>query len=198
MCSDTPRFSYGVPESTVYHGVPVPSRVVHAVPGRCSGLGGTGVGYTGWVPGRGNTGSLPTSGKRSPDSEAGPGSPYRGLEWVVRVQRPPAVPDTTPAGPGRSPAVPSLYLALLPASWPIGRDSTSFLRNLVKTTKCRRKVSKRPPIVPNSQNGVQKSPLEILRFTFCPAFSHKELMGHFEPTAGFIVKMTKCRQCAHP
>ena len=28
--------------------------------------------------------------------------------------------------------------------------------------------------------GLQKSALEILRFSFSPAFSHKELMGHFE------------------
>ena len=32
---------------------------------------------------------------------------------------------------------------------------------------------------PYSQNGVQKSPLEILRFLFSPAFSCKELMGPF-------------------
>ena len=28
------------------------------------------------------------------------------------------------------------------------------------------------------------SPLEILRFTISPAFSHKELMGHFEASLG--------------
>ena len=32
---------------------------------------------------------------------------------------------------------------------------------------------------PHFQNGVQKSPLEILRIPFRPAFSHKELMGLF-------------------
>ena len=47
---------------------------------------------------------------------------------------------------------------------------------------------------PCFQNRVKKSPLEILRFPFWDAFSHKELMGHFDAYAYIIVKMTKCRQ----
>ena len=47
---------------------------------------------------------------------------------------------------------------------------------------------------PCFQNGRVKSPLEILRFPFSRAFSHKELMGHFDGCAGLYVKMTKCRQ----
>ena len=46
---------------------------------------------------------------------------------------------------------------------------------------------------PCSQNGLRKSPLEILRIPYSAAFSHKELMGHFDPGTGIIVKMTKCR-----
>ena len=61
-----------------------------------------------------------------------------------------------------------------------GRDYGPEAGNLVKTTKCHRKVSKRPVIVPISQNGSEKSPLEILRFLFLVAFSHKELMVPFE------------------
>ena len=34
---------------------------------------------------------------------------------------------------------------------------------------------------PCFQNAAQKSPLEILRFPFPDAFSHKELMGRFDP-----------------
>ena len=41
------------------------------------------------------------------------------------------------------------------ASGPIWRDSTSFLRNLVKTTKCHRKCAKRPVIVPNLKTGLK-------------------------------------------
>ena len=42
-------------------------------------------------------------------------------------------------------------------------------------------MSKRPPIVPIFKNGSQKSPLDFLRFPHSGAFSHKELMGHFDP-----------------
>ena len=50
---------------------------------------------------------------------------------------------------------------------------------------------------PYFQNAAVKSPLEILRFPFSIAFSHKELMGYFEATRGLIVKMTKCRLDVH-
>ena len=46
---------------------------------------------------------------------------------------------------------------------------------------------------PYFQNRLGKSPLEILRFPYLAAFSHKELMGYFEARAEFIVKTTKCR-----
>ena len=39
------------------------------------------------------------------------------------------------------------------ASGPIGRDSVTFLRNLVKTAECRHNSSKRPVIVPISKMG---------------------------------------------
>ena len=50
---------------------------------------------------------------------------------------------------------------------------------------------------PYFQNGLQKSPLGILGFPFLPAFSHKELIGHFDPWSGLYVKMTKCRSYVH-
>ena len=37
---------------------------------------------------------------------------------------------------------------------------------------------------PYFQNGLQKSALEILGFPISLAFSHKELMGHFNPWVG--------------
>ena len=78
-----------------------------------------------------------------------------------------------------------------------GRHLTSFPVKLVKTAKCHRKVSKRPILVPICQNGVQKSPLDFLGYSFSLAFSHKELMGSFGRVSEVYVKMTKCRQCVH-
>ena len=50
---------------------------------------------------------------------------------------------------------------------------------------------------PCFQNGLVKSPLEFLRFPYSRAFSHKELLGHFDPHSGYSVKMTKCRPDVH-
>ena len=75
LCSTTPRFSYRWSKRAVPSGVPVPSRVVHAV---SVGTGcGPGVG-TGWVYRVGNTGSPSAKDvhpQGDPDSGAGPGSP---------------------------------------------------------------------------------------------------------------------------
>ena len=65
----------------------MPSRVVHAVSG--SGYG-AGWGMGGWVYLVGNTGTYrPRAEEPTPGhySEAGPGSPCRGLEWVVMSVR---------------------------------------------------------------------------------------------------------------
>ena len=51
---------------------------------------------------------------------------------------------------------------------------------------------------PCFQNGSQQSPLDISRKWISPAFSHKELMAHFDPYSGNNVKMTKCRSDVHP
>ena len=90
-------------------------------------------------------------------------------------------PLTTPAGPGRYSPAPGRGLPVSSPGSGRGRDSMPFPVKLVKTAKCHRNVMKRPVIVPKSQNGVQKSPLDFLGFTFWPAFSPKELMGHFRP-----------------
>ena len=57
--------------------------------------------------------------------------------------------------------VPSL---VLPAA--IGRDSTSFLRNLVKTAECHPKYVKRPVIVPVSKTEVKSHLLKFSDFRF--------------------------------
>ena len=142
--------------------------------------GCTGEGYTGYYP--------PTDlqlAHRSPRSKptqrsgpVGPAGPEwwggcsgrnggRGRSWVP------------PFGPGQAPcALPVPRTSQIAHLQPKGRDFMTFLRNLVKTAKCRLNVSKRPVIVPIFQNRPQMSPLEILRFPFLPAFSCKELMGH--------------------
>ena len=99
------------------------------------GIPGGGIG--GWVPGRAIPGTQPARARSTPDSEAGPGSPQWGLEWVVwGVDACPAVfgSQVPPCGPGRS-WRPSLYLG--PSGCRLlanrGRDSVSFLIKLVKT-----------------------------------------------------------------
>ena len=92
---------------------------------------GTGEGYTGYYP--------PTDlllGEQCCDSEAGPVRPCKGLEWVVtvlRANRRLDGPRYHPSG-ARSVLRPSLYLGPRnAASWPIWRDSMTFLIKLVKT-----------------------------------------------------------------
>ena len=108
------------------------------------------------------------------------------------------MPQDHPAGPVGLLWSPPCPEPCYPALQPKGRDSMTFLIKLVKRAKCHRICLKRPVIVPIFQNGVKKSPLGFLGFLFLPAFSHKELMGRFDHTWMFIVKMTKCRPVAHP
>ena len=88
----------------------------------------------------------------------------QGLEWVVRCVRGGRALVPPLRGPVSPPVGFPVPGPLNAASWPIRRDSMSSHIKLVKTTKCRRNVSKRPVIVPNSQNGSQMSPLDFLRF----------------------------------
>ena len=133
-------------------------------PGGCTGLG---MG-NGWVYRVGNTGyTQPPHAARgaSPDSEAGPGRPWQGLEWVVWVQR--ARVPGPPFGPGRSgPVLPSLSRYPLSSQTAVQtskrRHFTTFYWKLVKTTKCRPFSSIRPVIVPVSKTG---SKSRLLRFS---------------------------------
>ena len=124
-------------------------------------------GYTGWVY-RGSTTQPP---REEPNEEVptrssllrwvlgvlGGGNACSGVRRRGRLLYHPTGPVSPPVG------FPVQDLAEC-RLWAIGRDLTSFLRNLVKTRKCHQNVSKRPPIVPNRQNGSQKSPLDILGF----------------------------------
>ena len=147
----------------------------------------------------GNTGPYPARVLKSPpsnDSEAGPGTPCRGVEWVV-IACGVGGPQNPPSGPGRS-------LQALPGSGTLGcrlwankaRFSVFLLKlsqnGVVSPEKCN-KASHSPCF----QKRLRKSALEIPGFPFLSAFSHKELMVLFWAGADFTVKMTKCRQNAH-
>ena len=157
----------------------------------CTGPGG----YTGWVYRVGVPGSTTQPpcareeqaqpAKRAPDGPAGAGSGWVGCSG--RVTGGGTAPRTTlraRSGTRTLPVLGPSECRLLA----ITARFHSYSRNLVKTAKCHQNVTKRPVIVPISQNGSRKSPLDFLGFTFWLAFSHKELMGHFEPTARVYVK----------
>ena len=134
----------------------------------------------GWVVG-GYTGVLPSqleSGGMY--SEAGPVGPARaGVGGTCCSARP--SPQTTHSAALRGPL---RCLRPLPASWPIrARFHQLFSKvsqNRRVSPKCMHKACHSPYI----QNGLQKSALQILRFPFSAAFSHKELMGQFEAYLG--------------
>ena len=103
-----------------------------------------------------------------------------------------------PSGPGRYPAGPSLVMGPRnAASWPIRARFTPLYSKVSQNREVSPKYHEKASHSPYFQNGRQKSPLEILRFPFPRAFSHKELMAHFDGAMDFIVKMTKCRQSVH-
>ena len=139
---------------------------------------GTGVGYTG-------TPSHPARGGPR-TSEACPGSPARGLEWVGTGAGRPGSTEAAgsgpvpPSGSGRSPAGPSLYRTLEnAASWPIRARFRPFYCKVSQNGIVSSKSVEKACHSPYFQNELQKSPLEILRFPFCSAFSPKELMVPF-------------------
>ena len=143
------------------------------VPGR----GSTRVGY-GWVgTWVGYTGSLPTSVKRSTRQRSGPGSPCRGWSGGLVHSAPGSHRPPTPLRSGARSAV----CGTLPgnaASWPIRARLRSISENVSQNDQVSPKSIKKACHSPYFQNRLQKSPLEILRFLFSPAFSPKELMGH--------------------
>ena len=139
-----------------------------------------------------------------PDQRSGPRKACRAWSgWVWGCGR---TRDTgTAAGTVRPtlrarsvPCRPSLVFPQNAASWPIRArfhlNSTKLSQNGQVSLKYVEKACNSPCF----QNGPGKSPLGILGFPFYLAFSHKELMGHFDPESRFIVKMMKCRQYVHP
>ena len=160
------------------------------------------VGTAGWVYRVGTGRAIPVPSQLARGEvhvqRSGPRKPRRGWSgWYMERGRPGGryVP---PFGPGRSLAGPSLYI---PRRCRLRANTARFKDILLKVSQ---NGGVSPEYVekachsPCAQNPVQKSPLEILRFPFRRAFSHKELMGHFDGHSGIIVKTTKCRQYVHP
>ena len=137
---------------------------------------GIGEGYTGVLPT--DRGEALQTAERAPEGPAGAWS-----GWSVGLGAP-AGPGTTPSGPGRHPAGTSLYLAQLPgnaASWPIRARFGSIYLKVSQNGQVSPKSCQKAYVSPYFQNGLRKSALGIPRFPFYAAFSHKELMGGFDP-----------------
>ena len=147
---------------------------------------GTWVGYTG---GRGRVipGTQPAAKRRTQTAERAPEA-LQGLEWVVWVCSAPCTSAPTPAGPGPAPAGHSLVLL---EQCPTRANMARF-RSIFSKVRQNRQVSpkshQKAYVSPYFQNGLKKSPLEILRFPFSLAFSGKELMGLFWPGVRFYVQ----------
>ena len=167
-------------------------------------------GYTGWVYGVGIRGvpsqhALLGEGPAARQRPQGAGPAAGRVVWkqagAGRTGTAAwAGPGTTPAGPGRCcPGSPPCTRTLRnAASQPITARIQSFLSKVSQNGGVSPFSVEKASHSPCFHFPLQKSPLEILRFPFVRAFSHKELMGHFDPASEFIVKMTKCRQCARP
>ena len=103
-----------------------------------------------------------------------------------------------PSGPGRSHAGPPWYgYPLTAASGPIRARFTSYSSKVSRNGRVSPENVQKACHSPCFQNGLGMSALDILRFPFSAAFSHKELMAYFEATMDFLVRMTKCRLNVH-
>ena len=156
----------------------------YALVSRCVRAGyGTRDGYSGWV--MGGLYRVPShedvpllseaqTAKRAPEAPTGGWSGWSGC-----------------SAPGRP--APTLRARSCPC-WALPGASSSkprLLANKARFNNISWKLSQNGEVSPHFaekachspyfQNRPQKSPLGILRFLISPAFSHKELMGHFYP-----------------
>ena len=163
------------------------ARVAGAVAGGCR----TGM-VPGWVygwvyrvgiPGEYPAASPPRPGERSQVQRSGPRKP-RGLEWVVPGSSGVTVGGDGPVPPLRGP-VGALWAppCTCPCKCPPRANMARFTFILLKVSQNGRVSPRNVEKACHSpclQNTVQKSPLDFLRFPVLLAFSHKELMGHFD------------------
>ena len=166
------------------HASDVRGRVVHAGYGTRAGIPG---GYNGWVI-RGPVhypATLLEEG--TPYSGAGPvgpaGAGVGGTGWTDV----PAAGDgflDHPPGPVGAPGPSLSRNPQNAASWPITARLHLFSIKHCQNGQVSLKSVEKAYHSPCSQNELKKSALEILRFPFYPAFSPKELMGHFRPGYG--------------
>ena len=171
MCSQTPRFSYGWSKTAV-PSMPSTGGMVRAVRG--TGWDG----YTGGCRG----GVIPVHPSTlleggAQNQRSGPAASCREAEWWVLGAGTPA---DHPCG-ARSVLRPSLSAPRAHAA--SGPIRARIQLNYTKVSQNRGvspEMSQKACHSPCSQNGARKSPLEILRFPFFVAFSHKELSGHFD------------------
>ena len=167
--------------------------------GGCTGWVRDGMGI-GWY-GEGIPGTQPTCSRRSPVQRSGPRRACRarsGWYWGPGAR----CSMTHPAGPVGPPAV------ALPGHASAFQSNGRANREKARFHDISLKVSQKTRVSPKSvhkachspclQNGLEKSPLDILRFPIIAAFSHKELMGLFWLRCMFTVKTTKCRQVCTP
>ena len=180
VCSDTPRFSYGWSETRV--------RAVSTRVSDVYGHAGTGwvwyrVGILGGLYRVGNTGSSNAKRahvKRRFRQRSGSRKSLQEAEWMVWTAAPRPRTLHPPSGPGPAPAGHSLVQGPLPVSGPITARFDLIFHKVSQNGIVSPKMSHKACHSPCSQNRVQKSALEILRFPILRAFSHKELMGHFD------------------
>ena len=147
--------------------------------------------------GEGNTGTPSTLlEERCMTSGAGPGRPAGPGVGGSCSSGARATGTTTPCGRARF-AVPVSLPGQYPASWPIRARIQLNFSKVSQNGQVSPEYVHKACHSPCFQNLVQKSALEILRFPFSPAFSHKELMTLFWPDSRFLVRMTKCRLNVH-
>ena len=101
--------------------------------------------------------------ERAPEA---PARGWSGWSWGPGITGHGGGPRTHPAGPVLALQATPWFWALIAASGPIWRDSTSFLVKLVKTVKCHQNMSIRPPLVPISKTDFKSHLLKFSGFHF--------------------------------
>ena len=167
--------------------------------------GGYTGGYTGYYPATQPPRAKPD--EEPHDSEAGPGSPngagvgghgvgVSGAHFACpRTGNPRALLPTHLPVPGR-PAPCGRWSAGPPRSKRARFDVISL--KLSQNREVSPKYAEKASHSPYFQKRGQKSPLEILRFPFSPAFSCKELMGRFDPRTGVYCQNDEVSPGVHP